>query len=52
VLKVEKGWQGRREVNRVEYDAQQVTLEQLEQWLSEAGTYIRTLEPNKRSRTP
>lgn len=47
---MERGWQGRREVNRVDYDPGQVTLEQLEAWLREAGTYIRTLDPNKRER--
>jgi len=50
VLSVEKGWQGRREVNRVGYRPEEVSIEQLEQWLKEADTFIRTLEPNKRNR--
>ncbi len=41
---------GRREVDRVVYDPDKVTLEQLEQWLRDADTFIRTLEPNKRER--
>jgi len=41
---------GRREINRVVYNPGKTTLEQLEQWLRDADTYIRTLEPNKRDR--
>jgi len=45
VLTVEKGWQGFREVNRVEYDPHRVTVDQLEQWLKQAKTWRATL-PN------
>lgn len=44
VLSVERGWSGGYEVDRVVYDPQIVTLQQLEYWLRQAGTYIRTLE--------
>ena len=49
-MKIEKGMHGRREVNHVDYDPEQVTLEQLEGWLQEAGTWDRTLVPSKRGR--
>jgi len=45
VLTVERGWSGLHEVDRVVYDPQQIGVEQLEQWLREAGTYVGTLEP-------
>jgi len=44
VLEVERGWQGFREVDRVRFDPQQVSREQLERWLREAGTYVKTLD--------
>lgn len=44
VQKIERGWQGFHEVDRVQYDPQQVSREQLERWLRQAGTYIRTLD--------
>lgn len=31
------------EVNRVEFDPQQVSVEQMEEWLKEAQTYRKTL---------
>lgn len=43
VLAVERGWRGFREVDRVVYDPRQVTVEQMEGWLREAGTYVRTI---------
>jgi len=43
VLKVDKGWQGFHEVNRVQYDPQQVDVEQLEKWLKQADTWRATL---------
>jgi hypothetical protein len=43
VVSVERGWSGAREVDRVVYDPQQVTLGQLENWLKEAVTYVSTL---------
>lgn len=47
VLSVQRGWSGGREVDRVVYDPQQVSLENLEDWLKDAGTYVRTLEGSK-----
>jgi hypothetical protein len=44
VVSVERGWRGAREVDRVFYDPQQVTLGQLENWLKQADTYISTFE--------
>jgi len=43
IISVEKGWQGFREVDRVVYDPKKVTVEQMEQWLKQAGTYVKTL---------
>jgi len=43
-LKVERGWQDSYEVNRVLFEPELVTLEQMEGWLKKAGTYIKTLE--------
>jgi len=42
-LKVEKGWLGFSEVNRVVYDPEKINPEQMEQRLQESGTYIRTV---------
>ncbi|WP_020676179.1 hypothetical protein [Geopsychrobacter electrodiphilus] len=47
VLDVEKGWQGFREVNRVQYDPQLVKIEQLERWLQQAETWRATLPTSK-----
>lgn len=52
VLQVGKNWQRYdvykfREVNRVEYDPQRVTVKQLEQWLKQADTWRATL-PDQR----
>lgn len=43
-MAVETGWQGLSEVNRVVFDPQKVTVQQMVEWLKKAGTYIRTLE--------
>jgi hypothetical protein len=43
-VRVEKGWHGPNEVNRVVYDPARVSPRQMEEWLREAGTYIRTLD--------
>jgi hypothetical protein len=43
VLSVEKGWRGTSEVNRVVYDPDRVTVEQMEGWLRKAGTYVGTV---------
>jgi hypothetical protein len=47
VLDVEKGWYGASESNTVKYDADQVTMQQLESWLKKSGTYIRTIPLHK-----
>lgn len=44
VLTVERGWSGSREVDRVVYNPQEVSLMQLEAWLKDADTYVSTLE--------
>jgi hypothetical protein len=44
VASVTRGWSGPREIDRVTYDPQVVTLEQLVEWLKEADTYIGTLQ--------
>ena len=44
VASVTRGWSGPREIDRVIYDPQVVTLDQLVQWLKEADTYLGTLE--------
>ena len=44
VLHVTKGWRGFKEVNRVVYDPQQITLEHMQQKLKQAGTYRKTVE--------
>ena len=44
VLSVEKGWQGRSEINRVVYDPEKITVEQLETLLKKSGTYVRTVD--------
>lgn len=43
ILRVERGFRGGEEVNRVLYDPQQVTVPQMEDWLRAADTYVRTL---------
>jgi len=45
VKSVTKGWQGLSEVNHVVYDSEEVTVEQLIEWLEQSGTYIRTIAP-------
>lgn len=44
VLSVERGWSGSREVDRVVYNPEEVSIMQLEAWLKAAGTYVSTLE--------
>ena len=43
---MERGWRGSSEINRVVYDADQVGPAQIESWLRESGTYIRTVPPD------
>ncbi len=44
VISVQSGWSGGREVDRVVYDPQVVSLTALEDWLKEADTYISTMD--------
>ncbi|MBW2476621.1 MAG: hypothetical protein JRE63_04770 [Deltaproteobacteria bacterium] len=44
VISVQRGWSGVREIDRVVYDPQVVSLIELENWLKETGTYISTME--------
>jgi hypothetical protein len=41
---VTKGWRGPREVNRVDFDPEQVSVKQMVDWLKKTGTYLRTIE--------
>jgi len=47
ILAVETGWYGRYEVNRVDYNPAKVSIGQMETWLKEAGTYIKTITETK-----
>lgn len=44
VISVEPGWSGPREVDRVIYDPEKISVEQMEDLLRQAGTYRQTLE--------
>ena len=44
VISVARGWQGSREVDRVVYNPDKVSILQLEGWLKESETYVDTLE--------
>lgn len=39
VKRVEKGWKNFKEINRVFYDPEVITLEEMEEALKDAGTY-------------
>jgi hypothetical protein len=43
VISVKRDWRGFREVDRVVFDPEQVSPEQLENWLREADTYVETV---------
>jgi len=43
VIAVKRGWHNFREVDRVKYDPQKVSREQLENWLRDADTYVDTV---------
>lgn len=47
VLKVERGWKGWHEVDRVIYDPRRIDEPQMRRWLEEADTYVRTLDGEK-----
>ena len=40
VLTVQKGWHDGKEVNRVVFDPQKVSVPSMETWLKSAGTFI------------
>lgn len=42
VISVQKTWSGGREVDRVVFDPQKVSVPTMEGWLKDAGTYIGT----------
>jgi len=44
VISVKKGWRGLKEVNRVVYDPEKISIGQMEKLLRSAGTYIKTIE--------
>lgn len=50
IVDVESGWQGSEEINRVRYDPEQVSIEMLEDWLKEAGTYKGTLSDSQKEK--
>ncbi len=43
MILVEKGWRRFKEVNRVAYDANKITIQQMEKRLLDAGTYRSTI---------
>ena len=43
VVDVKRTWRDLEETNIVIYDPEQIDVDQLESWLRESGTYIRTL---------
>ncbi len=47
VVSVEPGWSGAREVDRVIFNPQDVSVTQLENWLKQADTYVSTLETSQ-----
>lgn len=44
VVSVEPGWRNFREVDRVEFDPEQISVEQMEELLRRADTYVDTVE--------
>jgi len=49
VLSVQKGWHDGKEVNRVVFDPQKVSVPSMEAWLKSAGTFIGSEKEMKRS---
>lgn len=47
---MDKGWYRFNEVDRVVFDPDRVSVEQMEKWLREAGTYLRTVTEKERER--
>ena len=44
VISVTPGWSGSREVDRVVFDPEKITVEQMQELLRQAGTYRETIE--------
>lgn len=44
IISVTPGWSGPREVDRVVFDPEKITVEQMEELLRQAGTYRETAE--------
>jgi hypothetical protein len=56
IISIHNGWLGGKEVNRVVYDSDLTSIEQMESLLKGAGTYIKTVQElprgNKKSEKP
>ena len=50
VISVQKAWSGGREVDRVVFDPQKVSVPTMEEWLRDAGTYVGTEQSAGRER--
>jgi hypothetical protein len=44
IKKVTRGWRGVKEVNTVYYDSSEITIEEMENALKNAGTYKETIK--------
>ena len=44
ILSVSKGWRNAKEINRVVFDPQIVSVQKIEEWLKKAGTYRQTID--------
>jgi cation transport regulator ChaC len=49
---VDKGWLDRREINTVVYDPDEIHIEEMEEALKNAETYIGTISPADDSKNP
>lgn len=43
-MSVSKGWQDGKEINRVVFDPEIITVRRIEERLKQAGTYVQTLD--------
>jgi len=44
IKKIDKGFQNLKEINTVYYDASAITIEEMEEALKKAGTYLGTVK--------
>jgi hypothetical protein len=44
IKRIEKGFHNSKEINTVNYEASKITIEEMEEALKKAGTYIGTLK--------